>query len=265
MLPDFSAFEIDLQIRVAILPTAILAILRTYNITRQSETRFTYDEDGRVVCTKTNGIWNNDRFDYREGETRYAPGGNENDAQTFRYDDHENVIEEIDALGGVVSHDYNRYGFRTSTTDQNGNAQRTSYDIHGNVKEVIDAEGRSTIYGWGDNGELMIVIDGAGNRKTFKHDDKSNVIAETDAEGNVTHLRRDDLGHVVETRFPNGAIERRTWDTNNRLKASRMPKAIRLSSSTMSSIALLQRRARMDRVLFATMLPAQAVLIQSVE
>ncbi|MFK3780270.1 RHS repeat-associated core domain-containing protein [Agrobacterium sp. NPDC089420] len=189
------------------------------NITRQSETRFTYDEDGRVVCTKTNGIWNNDRFDYREGETRYAPGGNENDAQTFRYDDHENVIEEIDALGGVVSHDYNRYGFRTSTTDQNGNAQRTSYDIHGNVKEVIDAEGRSTIYGWGDNGELRIVIDGAGNRKTFKHDDKSNVIAETDAEGNVTHLRRDDLGHVVETRFPNGAIERRTWDTNNRLES----------------------------------------------
>ena len=189
------------------------------NLTRQSETHFTYDDDGRVVHTATNGIWNGDRFDYREGETRYSPGGNENAAQTFRYDDHENVTEETDPLGGVVSHSYNRYGFRTSTTDQNGNAHRTSYDIHGNVKEVVDAEGRSTIYGWGDNGEPMIVIDGAGNRKTFKHDHKSNVISESDAEGNVTHLRRDDLGHVVETQFPNSTIERRTWDTNNRLES----------------------------------------------
>ncbi|WHA44059.1 glycohydrolase toxin TNT-related protein [Agrobacterium larrymoorei] len=189
------------------------------NLTRQSETHFTYNDDGRVVHTATNGIWNGDRFDYREGETRYFPGGNENAAQTFRYDDHENVTEEIDPLGGVVSHSYNKYGFRTSTADQNGHAHRTSYDIHGNVKEVVDAEGRSTIYGWGDNGELMIVIDGAGNRKTFKHDHKSNVIYETDAEGNVTHLRRDDLGHVVETQFPNSTIERRTWDTNNRLES----------------------------------------------
>lgn len=189
------------------------------NLARQSETHFTYDDEGRVVRTKTNGIWNDDRFDYRDGETRYVPGGNEHAAQIFRYDDHANVTEEIDPLGGIVSHSYNSHGLRTSTTDQNGNASRTSYDIHGNVKEIVDAEGRSTIYGWGENGELMIVIDGAGNRKTFKHDDRSNVVSETDAEGNVTHLIRDHLGHVVETHFANGAVERRTWDKHNRLES----------------------------------------------
>ncbi|WP_320196889.1 RHS repeat-associated core domain-containing protein (plasmid) [Agrobacterium rosae] len=190
-----------------------------HNLTRQSETQFTYDAQGRVTHTRTNGIWNGDRFDYVEGETRYAPGGNEQSAQTFRYDEHENITEEIDPLGGVVAHTYNRYGFRTTTTDQNGNANRTSYDVNGNVKEVVDAEGRSTIYGWGDNGELMIVIDGAGNRKTFEHDDKANVIAEKDAEGNVTRLVRDDLGHVVETHFATGATERRTWDKHNRVES----------------------------------------------
>lgn len=190
-----------------------------HNLARQSETHFTYDQAGRVIQTRTNGIWNGDRFEYEEGATRYLPGGNERVAQTFEYDENENVTAEIDALGGTVAHVYDRHGFRTSTTDQNGNAGRTRYDIHGNVKEVTDPEGRSTIYGWGDNGELMIVIDGAGNRKTYDHDDKGNVIAEKDAEGNLTRLTRDARGRVTETHLPNGAIERRAWDKYNRLES----------------------------------------------
>ncbi|MVA71946.1 hypothetical protein GOZ81_12765 [Agrobacterium vitis] len=187
------------------------------NLTRQSETHFTYDDDGRVVHTRTNGIWNNDRFDYREGETDYLPGGVEAQAQTFRYDEHENVTAEIDALGGVVAHGYDRHGFRISTKNQNGNESRTRYDVHGNVKELTDPEGRSTVYGWGDNGELLIAIDGAGNKRTYKHDDHANVISEKDAEGHETRLVRDARGRVVETHFPNGAIERRAWDAHNRL------------------------------------------------
>lgn len=189
-----------------------------HNLSRQSETHFTYDEAGRVIRTRTNGVWNGDRFDYREGATRYLPGGNEHAVQTFEYDENENVTAEIDALGGTIAHAYDRYGFRTSTTDQNGNAQRVRYDIHGNVKEITDPEGRSTIYGWGDNGELMIVIDGAGNRKIYDHDEKGNVVAERDAEGNVTRLTRDARGHVIEMHLPNGAIERRGWDQHNRLE-----------------------------------------------
>ncbi|MBF2715071.1 RHS repeat-associated core domain-containing protein [Agrobacterium vitis] len=187
------------------------------NLTRQSETHFTYDDDGRVVHTRTNGIWNNDRFDYREGETDYLPGGVEAQAQTFRYDEHENVTAEIDALGGVVAHGYDRHGFRISTKNQNGYESRTRYDVHGNVKELTDPEGRSTVYGWGDNGELLIAIDGAGNKRTYKHDDNANVISEKDAEGHETRLVRDARGRVVETHFPNGAIERRAWDAHNRL------------------------------------------------
>ncbi|MGV1826927.1 RHS repeat-associated core domain-containing protein [Agrobacterium vitis] len=189
------------------------------NLTRQSETHFTYDDDGRVVRTRTNGIWNNDRFDYREGETDYLPGGVEAQAQTFRYDEHENVTAEIDALGGVVAHNYDRRGFRISTKNQNGHESRTRYDVHGNVKELTDPEGRSTVYGWGDNGELLIAIDGAGNKRIYKHDDNANVISEKDAEGHETRLVRDARGRVVETHFPNGSVERRTWDEHNRLIA----------------------------------------------
>ena len=188
-----------------------------HNSTRASETFFTYDENGRVIHTKTNGIWNDDKFDYREGETAYLPGGKAAAAQRFQYDYNENITAEIDALGGFVAHRYDGNGFRTATTDPNGHASATRYDIWGNVKEFTDAEGRSTIYGWGDYGELDIVIDGAGNRKTYEHDLRANVISETDAEGHVTRLTRDDKGRVIETQFANGATERRTWDDFNRL------------------------------------------------
>lgn len=189
-----------------------------HNVTRQSETHFTYDAEGRVIHTRTNGIWNDDRFRYQDGETIYVPGGNEGSAQRFRYDENENITEEIDPLGGTVAHSYSRAGFRTTTTDANGNTDRTKYDQRGNVAEQTDAEGRTTTFIWGDDSELHLVIDGAGNRKSFEHDTYSNVIAETDAEGNVTRLVRDDLGHVVETHFANGAVERRTWDKHNRLE-----------------------------------------------
>ena len=188
-----------------------------HNSTRASETFFTYDENGRVIHTKTNGIWNDDRFDYREGETAYLPGGKAAAAQRFQYDNNENITAEIDALGGIVAHRYDGNGFRTATSDPNGHASATRYDIWGNVKQFTDAEGRSTIYGWGDYGELDIVIDGAGNRKTYEHDFRANVISETDAEGHVTRLTRDDKGRVIETQFANGGVERRTWDEFNRL------------------------------------------------
>jgi RHS repeat-associated protein len=188
-----------------------------HNSTKASETHFTYDESGRVVHTATNGIWNNDRFDYGEGETAYLPGGKTANAQRFQYDEHENITAEIDALGGTVAHRYDSAGFRISTRDANGNDARRRYDFWGNVKEFTDAEGRSTIYGWGDYGELDIVIDGAGNRKTYSHDDLANVISETDAEGHTTRLTRDDKGRIIATQFANGSIETRTWDENNRL------------------------------------------------
>ncbi|TCQ95075.1 RHS repeat-associated core domain-containing protein [Neorhizobium sp. JUb45] len=190
-----------------------------HNLTRASETIFTYDETGRVVHTKTNGIWNGDRFAYGEGETLYLPGGRNEHGQFFRYDEHQNVTAEVDPLGGTVAHDYNRAGFRTATTDPNGNVTRTRYDTLGNVKELTDPEGRSTVYGWGDDGELMLVIDGAGNRRRYKHDDKANVISESDGEGNVTTLTRDTSGRVTETRFANGATEYQTWDEHNRLES----------------------------------------------
>lgn len=190
-----------------------------HNVGGQSETHFTYDDRDRVVHTRTTGIWNGDRFEYSDGETHYAPGGNAEATQQYQYDANENVTAEIDALGGRLAHTYNDYGFRVKTSDANGNVVRTRYDSYGNIAERVDQEGRATAYIWGDDGELHLVIDGAGNRRIFEHDSRSNVIKETDAEGCSTRLVRDDKGRIIATEFPDGSKELRTWDKFNRLVA----------------------------------------------
>lgn len=190
---------------------------RWHDATRTSVTDFTYDDDGRVVHTATNGIWNNDRLRYDGGETIYLPGGQEENAFRFRYDEADNITAEIDALGGMVEHRYSSAGLRVATKNANGDESRTKYDRNGNVGEHVDAEGRSTVYVWGDHGDLRMVIDAAGNRRRYEHDHQSNVIMETDAEGHVTRLSRDDKGRVTAVELPNGAVERRVWDDFNRL------------------------------------------------
>lgn len=198
-------------------------LLCWHNLTRRSETRFTYDAEGRVVHTATTGIWNDDRFRYDTAarETVYLPGGEEARAQRFAYDEHENVTAEIDALGGAVRHDYDRFGFRIATTDANGHESRTRYDSRGNVMEAVDAEGRSTVYNWGDDGELIAVFGAAGNRRSYDHDDRANVVTEIDTLGTEIHFERDDRGRLVKTIFPDGSEERRAYDGQGRLIATK--------------------------------------------
>ncbi|MFC2250029.1 RHS repeat-associated core domain-containing protein [Labrys portucalensis] len=194
-------------------------IARWHNLTRRSETTFTYDAEGRVIHTSTNGIWNDDRFRYdsEHQQTIYLPAGDEARAQRFNYDAHENVTAEIDALGGIVVHRYDADGFRISTTDPLGHETVTRYDARGRVKETLDAEGRASTYFWGDYDELFMVADGEGNKKRYEYDDHANVICETDSEGHTTRFERDECGRLTKTIFADGTEEARAYDEYGRL------------------------------------------------
>lgn len=196
-----------------------LLLKRWHNLTRRSETVFRYDVEGRVVHTATTGIWNDDRFRYdsEARKTTYLPAGDEERAQRFHYDEHENVTAEIDALGGIIRHRYDEAGQRVATTDANGYENRTRYDIRGNVREVTDAEGRSAVYGWGPNGDVDIIIDGAGGVRKFENDRFGNVVVARDAEKHETRLERDDHGRLTRTLFADGSEETRTYDEHGRL------------------------------------------------
>ena len=198
-------------------------VTRWRNKTGRSATSFAYDEQGRVVHTRTTGLWDEDRFAYDGAKrvTTYLPAGDPARAQQFEYDAHENVTAEIDALGGATRHAFNKLGFKTATTDANGASTKTAYDIFGNVKSYKDAEGRETIYGWGPEGQLDIVIDGAGALRRNEYDERANVVAEIDAENNRTKHQRDARGRIVRTVFADGAEERRAYDERGWLSGVR--------------------------------------------
>ena len=196
-------------------------LLRWHNTTLRSETHFTYDDEGRVLHTRTNGIWNDDRFRYDPANrvTTYLPSGEERLAQRFRYDENDNVTHEIDALGHTLQRVFDAAGFETAVTDANGNATTKAYDIRGNLSRHVDAEGRATTYAWGPRGELDMVIDGAGKIRRWENDQHGNTLAETCAEGHRTRFVRDDRGRLIRTIYPDGAEESRAWDAYGRLVA----------------------------------------------
>jgi RHS repeat-associated protein len=196
-------------------------LLRWHNTTLRSETHFTYDDEGRVLHTQTNGIWNDDRFRYdpQNRETTYLPSGDARLAQRFRYDEKDNVTHEIDALGHMLQRVFDAAGFETAVTDANGHKTTKAYDIRGNVSRHVDAEGRATTYAWGPHGELDMVIDGAGKIRRWENDQHGNTLAETCAEGHRTRFVRDERGRLIRTIFPDGAEEHRAYDAHGRLVA----------------------------------------------
>lgn len=196
-------------------------LLRWHNMTLRSETHFTYDDEGRVLHTRTNGIWNDDRFRYDPAnrETTYLPSGEERLAQRFRYDANDNVTHETDALGHTLQRVFDAAGFETAVTDANGNTTTTTYDIHGNIARLTDAEGRATTYAWGRHGELAMLIDGAGRIRRCENDLRGNKLAEICAEGHTTRFVRDVRGRLIRRIYPDGAEESRAYDTHGRLAA----------------------------------------------
>jgi len=201
-------------------------LTRWNNRTRRSQTWFTYDDAGRVVHTKTTGLWNGDRFRYDRDKriTAYLPAGDEARAQLYEYDENENVTSEVDALGGKVAHTFNGLGFKTSTTDANGGSDTTTYDAFGNVRQYTDAEGRRTLRGWGPQGQLDLVAYEGGAREFYKYDDNANCILAIDPEGQETSFERDDHGRLLRTTFPDGAVEQRGYDVRGWLASITDPR-----------------------------------------
>ena len=113
----------------------------------RSQSHFAYDAEGRVTHTKTNGLWNDDRFHYDPAQrrTRYEPAGQASSSEAFTYDDRQNVTGHTDALGHATSYQFEEAGLRTATIDPLGHVTGLSYDPWGNITRTVDAEGRQTL------------------------------------------------------------------------------------------------------------------------
>ncbi len=91
----------------------------------------------------------------------------------------ERVIEEVDPLGYIISHEYDTVGDRIATTDANGNTTHFKYDAMSRLVESIDALGnvaRNRYDGAGNLIEVTAVVGDSERVVQFRYDRANRIV-----------------------------------------------------------------------------------------
>ncbi|MFD0168189.1 RHS repeat-associated core domain-containing protein [Streptomyces decoyicus] len=225
---------------------------------------FEYDERGRVIAwIDTNGS----RYDYYyDGQDRcIAQGGTEGHmslrltydqidpgtdlrvttttdtlghTSRFLINDTLQVVAEIDALGGSVRTEHDRYDRVLATTDEIGRATRFTYDEAGNLTTVIRPDGLVSTAAYNslnlpteitspdgatwrqqydERGNCTGVTDPSGSTTSYRYDSRGRVTAITDAVGHITRIESNQAGLPIAVTAPGGATTHYVRDAFGRI------------------------------------------------
>ena len=104
------------------------------------------------------------------------------------------VVTETDALGGVVSYEYNAFNEVTKVTDARGFFSTKTYDRLGRLITTTDALNNVTTNGYNVFGDLLTVTRGTATT-SFDYDRLGRVVKTTDAEGHYEQYTLDAFGN----------------------------------------------------------------------
>ncbi len=199
----------------------------------QTEVRYRYDDEGRVVETGTRQGYHTGRFVYEDRRTRVIDGDGE---WIYEYNDDGLVTSETNPLGHRTLSDW-QLGLLVCQTDALGRRTMFEHDERGNLIAVHEPNGRTTHFEY-DNSRLMTAVElPHGGRVRFEYDHLQRLIARVAPDGTATRYRygeRGELLRVVEkdretrldydeqlrlisTRLPTGAEFRTVYDALGRL------------------------------------------------
>ena len=202
----------------------------------------------------------------------------------FVYDARGNLLQTIDAAGGVTTHTYALNGDRLSTQDPNGNITRYTYDRYGNVATVTDALGGVTRLDWDVRSRPITRTDALGrttttvydtlNRPvqrldpmgqvhTLTYDPVGNLLQETDAAGRTTFLAYDPANRLVQRTNALGDIQTFTYDTQGNKTSETNFRGHVTTFSYDAADRLLQRTAPLGRVTTLTYDPVGNMLSET--
>ena len=185
----------------------------------RTESRFTYDEAGRVALVRSNGAYDGDRFIYspEERTTTYLPNGEEARSIRYVFDASGNVVETHDAIGAVTKAQFNGNREVVAEIDGEGNETSYGYSGGGNLESVRDGEGRSTYYFWTYHDKLRCIMDEDDNKTRFIHDDDGALVTIQDALGHTTEIINNAYGQPERTMRHDGLMEICRYDEWQRL------------------------------------------------
>lgn len=165
-------------------------------------TRYTYDEEGRVLT------------------------GIDNDGHVFFediYDEEGRVIKQKDAKGNESFFSYEsngENGRKTVYTDRNGNTRTYIFDSVGRLLSLTDEEGNITTNTYDARGNLIKKTDALSGSVSMEYDERNNLVKSTDALGNATVYTYDSNDNLTKVTYPDGSKALHEYDLNNRVVKS---------------------------------------------
>lgn len=155
----------------------------------------------------------------------------------YQYDEDQNMVAIIDALGKPTLIKYNNH-LMVEKTDRNGQTFYWEYDAnnkcihtwgeggwqegwieyhtHEGYNLVTDANGAVTTYYYEPNQLVTQVKDPMGNSVFYDYTEFMELYREIDKEGRVLGFNYDDMGNKIGTTYPDGTEEMMLYDDENR-------------------------------------------------
>ncbi|EMB4675141.1 DUF4150 domain-containing protein [Proteus mirabilis] len=172
--------------------------------TDSTEVMIDYDEQGRVVATRSpSGFWN-DRFIYDDYQrmTTYIDG--EGGFSRYYYNDDNLVTRTIDPLWCET---YTEWEQRKKIAEINEIGERTEYGYHYNglLAYIYLPDGKAIYYDYNDYGQLTHFTSAFGDEWQLSYDDNGNLTIVTDPQGRQQVYEYSQHGELLKAITPNGA------------------------------------------------------------
>lgn len=154
----------------------ISAIKNNENVTVESLTYVSADNEAKKINTVTEAYGNVRTYTYNESENKTVITDSNGRTNTQSYDDTKFITSIIDAAGRTRTIQYttengkNKYGEIASLTDEIGNTTTYERDTNGNVTKQTNPDGSYTDYAYDTNNNLVWERDSMGNFTLYQYD-----------------------------------------------------------------------------------------------
>lgn len=152
----------------------------------QTWSRFTHDEQGRVVTITGAEDYYNATLEYFDGYTAVTDSKG---TSYYHYDVDGNILQEVAADGSTTTYQWDEYRHLLARQSPAGRLERFTYDTsHGQLTRYTAADGAVWRYSYDERGLLASVTDPAGQTWTQKCDERGLPVSLVSPQGEETRL-----------------------------------------------------------------------------
>ncbi|MCD4498302.1 LysM peptidoglycan-binding domain-containing protein [Chromobacterium vaccinii] len=140
-------------------------------------------------------------------------------------------VQQFDAMGNMLTRQYDRLGREVVTVDPANVRRSTAYDALDRVLSVTDGFGNVTRSSYDDAAGSLTLTTPEGVQTVTTRNRFGDVVQVKDGRGNVTRYRYDRDGKLLETARPDGSLSASRYDDAGRVQETVDARGIRTAYS----------------------------------